>query len=110
MTSISEALAKEGRKAPEGFAYADGKAAAKEYKYTMQVSAYDCTGCGSCANVCPAKEKALVLKPIEDEMQCALAVTEPVTANGVYLLEIEDGYFEDRNGNPVKGMTLNYIV
>lgn len=48
--------------------------------------------------------------PIEDEMQCALAVTEPVTANGVYLLEIEDGYFEDRNGNPVKGMTLKYIV
>ena len=36
------------------------------YKYRMQVSIMDCTGCGSCANVCPAKEKALVMVPIDD--------------------------------------------
>ncbi|MFI3228935.1 MAG: pyruvate:ferredoxin (flavodoxin) oxidoreductase [Bacillota bacterium] len=36
----------------------------KGYKYRMQVSPYDCTGCGSCVNVCPAKTKALVLEPI----------------------------------------------
>ena len=32
-------------------------------KFTMTVSAYDCTGCGSCVNVCPGKkgEKALVM-------------------------------------------------
>ncbi|MCH5156442.1 MAG: pyruvate:ferredoxin (flavodoxin) oxidoreductase [Clostridiales bacterium] len=34
-------------------------------KYRMQVSPLDCTGCGSCANVCPAKEKALVMTPAE---------------------------------------------
>ena len=34
----------------------------------MTVSAYDCTGCGSCANVCPGKkgEKALVMKNMEE--------------------------------------------
>ncbi len=29
------------------------------YKFTMGISVHDCTGCGSCVNVCPAKEKAL---------------------------------------------------
>ncbi len=31
--------------------------------FTMQVSALDCTGCGSCENVCPAREKALTMVP-----------------------------------------------
>ena len=33
----------------------------------MQVSPMDCTGCGNCADVCPAKEKALVMKPFETQ-------------------------------------------
>ena len=39
----------------------------KEYKFTMSVSALDCTGCGSCANVCPGKKgnKALEMAPLE---------------------------------------------
>ena len=39
----------------------------KEYKFTMTVSAYDCTGCGSCANVCPGKKgaKALAMENME---------------------------------------------
>ncbi len=39
------------------------------HKFTMSVSILDCTGCGSCANVCPGKkgEKALVMKPIETQ-------------------------------------------
>ena len=32
-------------------------------EFTMAVSPLDCTGCGNCAQVCPAKEKALVMKP-----------------------------------------------
>lgn len=36
--------------------------------FRIQVSPLDCTGCGNCANVCPAKEKALVLKPLESQM------------------------------------------
>ena len=39
------------------------------FEYRMQVSALDCTGCGSCANTCPAKEKALVMKPIADSLE-----------------------------------------
>ena len=37
-------------------------------KFTMTVSAYDCTGCGSCVNVCPCKkgEKALVMANMEE--------------------------------------------
>lgn len=39
-------------------------------KFTITVSAYDCTGCGSCANVCPGKkgEKALVLENMEENV------------------------------------------
>ncbi|HLR21145.1 MAG TPA: pyruvate:ferredoxin (flavodoxin) oxidoreductase [Tissierellaceae bacterium] len=36
-------------------------------EYRMQVSVLDCTGCGNCAEVCPAKTKALVMKPFEEE-------------------------------------------
>ena len=32
--------------------------------YRMQVSPMDCTGCGNCADICPAKGKALVMKPL----------------------------------------------
>ena len=38
-------------------------------KVAMAISALDCTGCGSCANVCPAKNKALVMKPIASQME-----------------------------------------
>ncbi len=51
--------------APEGFAVKDANGF-KGYKFRVQVSPYDCTGCGSCANVCPAKEKALTMVPIAD--------------------------------------------
>lgn len=36
--------------------------------YAITVSTLDCTGCGSCVNVCPAKNKAIVMKPIESQM------------------------------------------
>lgn len=42
--------------------------------------------------------------------QKAIKVPEPVIKNGTYILEIADGFFEDRNGKAVKGMTLKYIV
>ena len=32
--------------------------------FRIQVSVLDCTGCGNCADVCPAKTKALVMKPL----------------------------------------------
>ena len=39
-----------------------------QYQYRIQVSPYDCTGCGSCVNVCPAKEKALVMASLESQL------------------------------------------
>ncbi|MGN0694235.1 MAG: pyruvate:ferredoxin (flavodoxin) oxidoreductase [Lentihominibacter sp.] len=34
--------------------------------YRMQVSAMDCMGCGNCADICPAKDSALVMKPYRE--------------------------------------------
>ncbi len=65
-------LAKEEdlKDAPETFITKDARG--KEiagYKYRMQVSPLDCTGCGNCADICPAKEKALVMTPLAEEVQ-----------------------------------------
>lgn len=35
--------------------------------FRIQVSVLDCTGCGNCADVCPSKEKALVMKPLDSQ-------------------------------------------
>ena len=58
------------KKAPKGMDAIDIKAP-KELAgmhFRMQVSVLDCTGCGNCADVCPAKEKALVMKPLESQL------------------------------------------
>ncbi len=54
----------EAANAPESVKLSQGKAVFKEYKYGISVSVLDCTGCGNCADVCPSKEKALVMKPL----------------------------------------------
>ena len=56
-------------KAPEGTKAID-MIGMPGMKFTMTVSALDCTGCGSCANVCPGKkgEKALVMKSLEENV------------------------------------------
>jgi len=58
------------KNAPKGMATVDMKMP-KEMAgmhFRMQVSVLDCTGCGNCADVCPAKEKALVMKPLESQL------------------------------------------
>ena len=60
----------EMKKAPKGMNAIDVKMP-KELAgmhFRMQVSVMDCTGCGNCADVCPAKEKALVMKPLESQL------------------------------------------
>ncbi len=37
--------------------------------FKIQISPMDCTGCGNCADVCPAKEKALVMQPLETQRE-----------------------------------------
>ena len=57
----------EQQNAPAGFEAKKATGLA-QYQYRMQVSPYDCTGCGSCVNVCPAKEKALTMQPLESQL------------------------------------------
>ena len=70
------------KNAPEG--YETKPATGKEFTgmaYRMQVSPLDCTGCGNCVQVCPAKEKALVMKPLDtqakEEKNWEFAMTVP---------------------------------
>ncbi len=61
MTEEEKASMPAGMKA----AAAKGKQAEGLF-FTMQVSEADCTGCGSCMNVCPAKEKAISMVPASE--------------------------------------------
>jgi len=68
--------------APSGFETVSANGSLSKYRYRMQVSPYDCTGCTSCVNVCPAKEKALVMKPLDSQLKEApnwTFATEDVT-------------------------------
>ena len=59
----------EKSEAPEGYdtKQAVGKGL-EEYSYRIQVDVLDCTGCGTCVQVCPAKQKALTLDSLESQM------------------------------------------
>ena len=57
----------EAANAPEGLKLQQGKVAFKDYKFAISISVLDCTGCGNCADVCPSKEKALVMKPLQSQ-------------------------------------------
>ncbi|MGD9136973.1 MAG: pyruvate:ferredoxin (flavodoxin) oxidoreductase, partial [Desulfobacterales bacterium] len=56
--------------APEGF---EAKKAVgkdlKDYYFRIQVDTLDCYGCGNCADICPSKKKALVMKPLETQTE-----------------------------------------
>ncbi len=41
----------------------------KEYKYKIQTSVLDCTGCELCAEACPSKEKSLVMVPLQEQVE-----------------------------------------
>ena len=66
--SIRPALAteREMQAAPAGFT-AKAAVGAKDLQFRIAISPLDCIGCGNCAQVCPAKEKALVMKPFESQ-------------------------------------------
>lgn len=61
--------AEEEKKAPAGMKLVEAKGKDFEgLKFRIQVSVLDCTGCGNCAQVCPAKDKALEMKHLETQM------------------------------------------
>ncbi len=56
---------KELKNAPSTFGTVAGKGKdLKDYSFRLQVNTLDCQGCGNCADICPAKVPALVMKPI----------------------------------------------
>ncbi|MEG1661356.1 MAG: pyruvate:ferredoxin (flavodoxin) oxidoreductase, partial [Clostridiales bacterium] len=68
--AIRPALVDEAQVAAAPAAFETVKANGKDlagFRFRMQVSPLDCQGCGSCITVCPAKEKALVMKPMADQ-------------------------------------------
>ena len=66
--AIRPFLATEEEAAASGLAWKQGLGETKTYKFRIQVSPLDCTGCGNCVDVCPSKTKALVMKPLESQM------------------------------------------
>ncbi|MBR4319787.1 MAG: pyruvate:ferredoxin (flavodoxin) oxidoreductase [Oscillospiraceae bacterium] len=60
----------EAAEAPASMKLAAMKPAIGDLKFGMTVSVMDCTGCGVCANICPANKKAetLVMKPLESQL------------------------------------------
>ncbi len=54
----------EAAAAPEGMTYKN-MTGMPQYKFAVTISAYDCTGCGSCVNVCPDKVQAITMQNFE---------------------------------------------
>ena len=85
--------------APEGMITnkANGKGFEK-YTYRIQVDPVDCQGCSSCANVCMAKEKALVMEPLESQMHeqpyWDYLVSLPVKENPMDKFSVKGSQFE----------------
>ncbi len=65
---IRPALVAAGSDKPETFKTANA-IGMKGYEYRMQVSPLDCMGCEVCANICPAKQNALVMKPLAEVVE-----------------------------------------
>jgi len=60
----------EVKEAPKGFVTKAAQGAVG-LNYRIAVSPYDCTGCGNCEQVCPAKKKALEMQPLESQLDQA---------------------------------------
>ena len=62
----------EASKAPKELEFKDATGA-KGLKFGITISPLDCSGCGNCADVCPAKEKALIMKPLDSQINKTVA-------------------------------------
>ena len=69
--AIRPFLATEEEAAATGLEFKAGLGETKAYKFRIQVSPLDCTGCNNCVDTCPAKTKALVMKPLDTQLQQA---------------------------------------
>ena len=64
----------ERKEAPESFETKNAVGKGLEnLGFRMQLSPMDCTGCGNCADICPAREKALVMEKLETQVKTQVA-------------------------------------
>jgi len=89
--------ADETAKAPQGFKVAKAKGSGMEaYQFSIQNAVLDCTGCGSCAKVCPAK--ALTMEPLDnhlaDEVGFEYAIALPAKKNPLGVNTVKGSQFE----------------
>ncbi|MFI3292253.1 MAG: pyruvate:ferredoxin (flavodoxin) oxidoreductase [Rikenellaceae bacterium] len=66
--AIRPFLATDEEAAASGLEWKQGIGETKIYKFRMQVTPLDCTGCSNCVDVCPSKIKALVMKPLDTQL------------------------------------------
>ncbi|KLU64159.1 pyruvate-flavodoxin oxidoreductase [Desulfosporosinus acididurans] len=87
----------EMKNAPAGFV-SIAASGAKGLNFRMALSVYDCTGCGNCAQICPAKQKALEMKPLETQLEQAelwnYALTVSPKVNSSNTLTVKSSQFE----------------
>jgi pyruvate-ferredoxin/flavodoxin oxidoreductase len=89
----------EAKKAPASFETTKMNGKGFEgLSYRIQVSPLDCTGCGNCADICLAKEKALVMKPLETQTETEIpnwdyAMTVPLKDNLVSKSTVKGSQF-----------------
>lgn len=89
----------EAKNAPDGFETVAGSKPYDDYQFRMQLSVLDCTGCGSCAQVCPTKVKSLTMEPIGDHFAESdnwdYAVSLPRKANPMNKTSVKGSQFEE---------------
>ncbi len=83
--------------APAGYITRDFKGK-DGLNYRIQVSVEDCTGCGLCVEACPAKEKALIMRPFEEQqaeaINWAFSMTLKYKENPVKKESVKGSQFE----------------
>ncbi|MEG0775232.1 pyruvate:ferredoxin (flavodoxin) oxidoreductase [Clostridium sp.] len=88
------------KNAPEGLVHqaAKGGKAFEGLRFHIGVSVQDCTGCGNCAQVCPAKQKALVMKPLDTQRNeipnWEFSLTLPKRENPMNVSSVKGSQFE----------------
>jgi pyruvate-ferredoxin/flavodoxin oxidoreductase len=85
--------------APSTFETLKGIKPYDSLNYRIQITTMDCTGCGACARTCPAKEKALIMKPIETQIDVQIpnweyAISLPEKKNPLTKETVKGSQFE----------------
>ncbi len=87
------------QKAPAGFKTVTSNTKnGRKLEYKVQVYIEDCTGCGNCVHVCPAKTKALEFSPIESERQAG------ENANAEFFENLPDNILDGTTLSQFKGV------